>query len=200
MDALRAFILSFGLSLTDIEVPAETLYAENRQRLDATTARRSFVAEPVRVEVDGYPLDLAEVELPNHPDRAELGRRTVPAGPAFFLARQDVAAHSGEEVRLKDLVNIRLPGAGPAAGETLRATFTSRPNQKLPRLQWVGAARAVPVDVLEPDGTHRPGYGEPSLLGASPRDLFQFERFGFVRVDGDWATGTAPVRVVYGHP
>src|SRR3972149_2298500 len=28
--ALRRFILSFGLSLTDIEVPAETLYAEDR--------------------------------------------------------------------------------------------------------------------------------------------------------------------------
>ncbi len=91
MDALRQFTLSFGLSLADIEVPAETLYAENRKLIDATTPRRSFVADPVRVEVEGYPFDLSEVVLPNHPDRAELGTRRVRAGPIFFLARKDVA-------------------------------------------------------------------------------------------------------------
>jgi hypothetical protein len=70
----------------------------------------------------------------------------------------------------------------------------------LPRLQWVGATGAVAVDVLDLDGSHRRGFGESALLSAQPRDLFQFERFGFVRVDGDWVTGREPVRVVYGHP
>jgi glutamyl-tRNA synthetase len=200
MDALREFTLSFGLSLTDIEVPAETLYAENRKRIDATTFRRSFVADPVKVEVDGYPFDLAEVQLPNHPDRAELGARTVRAGPAFFLAREDVVAHAGKEVRLKDLLNVRLPAQIPPPGGTLRAAFTSRPNQRLPRLQWVGATGALAVDVLDIDGTHRQGLGEAALASAPPREIFQFERFGFVRVEGDWTTGTEPVRVVYGHP
>ena len=200
MDALRAFTLSFGLSLTDIEVPAETLYAENRKRIDATTPRRSFVAEPVKVEVEGYPFDLPEVTLPNHPDRAEMGSRSVRAGPVFYLAHADLAAHPGEEIRLKDLLNVRLPGEVPGPGGTIRATFTSRPNQRLPRFQWVGAAGAVPVDVLSVDGAHRPGVGEAALLSARPRDVLQFERFGFVRVDGDWTAGTEPVRVVYAHP
>ena len=200
MDALREFTLSFGLSLTDIEVPAETLYAENRKRIDATTPRRSFVPEPVRVEVDGYPFDLPEVELANHPDRPELGSRSVRAGPGFFLAHDDLKAHAGEEVRLKDLVNVRLPTEIPSAGGTLRATFTSRPNQRLPRLQWVSAAGAVPVDVLGLDGGHRGGVGEAALAEAHPRDLFQFERFGFVRVEVDRVAGQSPVRVVYGHP
>jgi len=200
MDALREFTLSFGLSLTDIEVPAETLYAENRKRIDASTFRRSFVAEPVKVDVEGYPFDLTEVLLANHPDRAELGARPVRAGPAFFLARQDVTDHLGEEVRLKDLVNVRLPQEPAPQEGALHAEFTSRPNKRLPRLQWVGATGAVPVDVLELDGSHRSGFGEASLASARPRDIFQFERFGFVRVDGDWTAGTEPVRVVYGHP
>ena len=200
MEALREFTLSFGLSLTDIEVPAETLYAQNRQRIDATTPRRAFVPEPVRLEVDGYPFDLADVSLANHPDRPELGTRSVRAGPAFYLATQDVRSRLGQEVRLKDLVNVRLPAEVPAAEATARAEFTSRPNQKLPRLQWVGAADAVPVDVLGVDGTHRRGFGEGALRGAYPREIFQFERFGFVRVDGDWSPGSLPVRVVYGHP
>ncbi len=200
MDALRAFTLSFGLSLADIEVPAETLYAENRQRIDATTVRRSFVADPVRVGVDGYPFELASVELANHPDRPELGRRTVRAGPDFYLAAKDLAAHPGEEVRLKDLVNVRLPAEVPGAGGSIRATFTSRPNQRLPRLQWVSAADALPVEVLSPEGGRSGGIGEAALAAAQPRDILQFERVGFVRVDGDWAPGSTPLRVVYGHP
>ncbi len=200
MEALREFTLSFGLSLTDIEVPAETLYAENRKRIDARTPRRSFVADPVKVEVDGYPFDLAETTLPNHPDRPELGTRSVRAGPTFYLARADVVAQAGREIRLKDLVNVRLPATVPDGTATVRAEFTSRPNQRLPRLQWVGAEAAVPVDVLDPDGRHRQGLGEGAILGARPEEIVQFERVGFVRLEKDWAPGSAPVRVVYGHP
>jgi len=200
MDTLREFTLSFGMSLADIEVPAETLYSENRKRIDGTTVRRSFVPEPVKVEVEEYPFDLAHVPLPNHPDRPELGTRTVRAGPAFFLPSRDLARHAGAEVRLKELVNVQLPAEIPASGGTVPARFTSRENRRLPRLQWVSAADAVPVDVLGIDGTHSSGVGEGSLRSARPRDLFQFERFGFVRVEGDWTPGSMPLRVVYGHP
>ena len=199
-DALREFTLSFGLSLADIEVPAETLYAENRKRIDATTVRRSFVAEPLRVEVDGYPFDLAEVELANHPDREDLGTRRVRAGPSFHLARTDVLGHLGEEVRLKDLINVQLPAEVPPADPVVRATFTTRPNKRLPRLQWVGATEAAAVDVLGIDGSHQRGLAEGSLRSARPREMFQFERFGFVRVERDWSPGEEPVRVVYAHP
>jgi glutamyl-tRNA synthetase len=200
MDALRAFILSFGLSLADIEVAAESLYAENRKRIDATTARRAFVPEPVRVDVAGYPFDLASVELPNHPDRPELGRRTVRAGPSFFLPGRDVAAHLGEEVRLKDLVNIRLGPSLPTTGAVMPTEFTSRENRKLPRLQWVSAAGAVPIDLLGIEGEHTQGIAEAALAGAQPREIFQFERVGFVRVDADAGREGEPRRVVFGHP
>ena len=200
MDALRAFILSFGMSLADIEVPAETLYAENRKRIDATTVRRAYVPVPFRVEVDGYPEGLATVDLPNHPDRPELGKRVAPAGPAFYLPHRDLVSRPGAEVRLKDLLNLKLPVEIPPPGGTLRATFTSRENQKLPRLQWVGAEGAVPVDLLDVEGTHSSGVGERALADAQPRDILQFERVGFVRVEADWTPGAKPLRVVYGHP
>ena len=200
MEALRTFILSFGMSLSDIEVAAESLYAENRKRIDATTPRRSFVADPVRVDVGGYPFDLAEVSLANHPDRPELGRRAVRAGPAFYLARRDLLDHAGEEVRLKDLANIRLPHPIDPACTRLAADFTSRENRRLPRLQWVGAADAVPVDLLGIEGDHTAGLAEAALREAAPRDLVQFERVGFVRLDADAAPGVVPRRVVYGHP
>ncbi len=200
MEALREFTLSFGLSLADIEVPAETLYSENRKRIDATTERRAFVPDPVTVEVEGYPLDLSRVTLPNHPDRVELGTRTVGAGPVFHLAHRDLAAHAGSEVRLKELINLRLPAEIPPPGGRTQAEFTSRENRKLARIQWVGAPEAVAVDVLGVDGNHLRGLGESALRTAEPGRVFQFERFGFVRVEKDWAMGSEPIRVVYGHP
>jgi glutamyl-tRNA synthetase len=200
MESLRQFILSFGMSLADIEVPAESLYSENRKRIDATTVRRAFVADPIRVDVEGYPFDLAHVTLPNHPDRPELGQRTVAAGPSFFLARRDLAAHPGEEVRLKDLVNVRLDAQVAPPGGTMRAVYTSRENRKLPRLQWVGVNGAVPVDLLGLEGDHSQGLGESTLTEARPGDIVQFERVGFVRVESDWVPGSTPLRVVYGHP
>jgi len=200
-EAMRRFTLSFGLSLADIEVPAETLYAENRQIIDATTERRSFVAGPTRVTVRGFPTDLREVELANHPDRPELGTRRVPAEGDFWLARADVDRFPGAEVRLKDLVNIRLPPAPPTGTDgPVEATFVDRPNRKLPRLQWVDAAHAVPVDLLGVEGEHRLGMGEESLGRARPGERFQFERVGFVRVESDWVPGTTPLRVCFGHP
>ncbi len=200
MEALRSFILSFGLSLADIEVAAETLYSENRKRIDATTPRRAYVHDPVPVDVEGYPFDLGSVPLPNHPDRLELGERSVRAGPSFYLARKDVLAHLGEEVRLKDLVNIRLPAAVPEAPAAVHAEFTTRENRKLPRLQWVGRDGAVAVDILGIEGEHTLGFAERAVGEAHPRDILQFERVGFVRIDGDWKPGTSPVRSVYGHP
>lgn len=200
MDALREFILSFGMSLADIEVPAETLYSENRKRIDATTVRRAFVPDPVRVEVEGYPFDLSQVTLANHPDRPELGTRTVVAGPTFFLPRRDLSAHAGEEIRLKDLLNVRLGREIAPSSGVMHAVFTSRENRKLPRVQWVGAEGALPVDLLGLEGDHSLGLGESALAAARPGNVVQFERVGFVRVDDDWTPGSSPLRVVYGHP
>ncbi len=197
---MRRFTLSFGLSLADIEVPAETLYAENRGIIDATTVRRAFVEDPVRGEVDAYPAGLGRASRATQPDPDALGRREVVAGPSFYLSRADVVRFAGAEIRLKDLVNIQLPGEVPADAPTRSARFTSRENRKIPRVQGGGAEGAVPVDLLGLEGEHRRGMGETALAEARPRDIYQFERVGFVRVDGDWRPGSTPVRVVFGHP
>lgn len=201
VEAIRSFTLSFGLSLADIEVPAETLYAQNRAIIDPTTARRLFVPDPRRIRVDGYPADLGPVELPNHPERAELGTRRVATGPEFWLPAAELVRNAGSEIRLKDLLNIQLPpDLSSGSDGSVLATFTTKENKRLPRIQWVSAADAVAVDILEVDGTHRTGLGEAALRAASPGDRLQFERVGFVRVEKDWQPGTTPLRVCYGHP
>ncbi|MHB1867265.1 MAG: glutamate--tRNA ligase [Thermoplasmata archaeon] len=199
MEAVRKFVLSFGLSLSDVEVPAETLYAENRQIIDATIPRRAFVSNPRPLTVRGFPRELTEISLANHPDRPEMGRRSLALTDTFYLSGTDLTAHPGAEVRLKDLLNLRLPSEIPAQGPVI-GEFTSRENRRLPRLQWVPQAGAVPVDLLQIDGTHTVGMGEPSLASAEPGTSYQFERVGFVRLESDRPRGEVPIRVVFGHP
>jgi glutamyl-tRNA synthetase len=199
-EALRRFTLSFGLSLADIEVPAETLYAENRSIIDPITPRRAFVPRPVRLDISGFPANLESVELQNHPDQVELGKRRIPVGSRIFLGRTDVERHLGTEVRLKELVNVELDGTIVSGTESIAARFTSRENRKLPRLQWVSAKAAVQVDMLNVDGSHTKGLGESTLLRSAPGDVVQFERVGFVRFEENWPRGTEPVRVCFGHP
>jgi glutamyl-tRNA synthetase len=201
VEALRKFTLSFGLSLADIEVPAETLYAENRTVIDSVTPRRLFVPDPRRVRVAGYPEGLGPVSLPNHPDRAEMGSRLVATGPDFWLPGAELVKNAGTEIRLKDLLNIQLPSdLTPGPDGSVVAPFTSKENKRLPRIQWVGANDTVPVDILDVDGRHRSGLGEAALRAAAPGDRLQFERVGFVRVESDWRPGASPLRVCYGHP
>lgn len=197
-EAVRQFILSFGLSLADIEVPAETLYAMNRHLIDPTTPRRAFVPGPVPVKVMGDPLGPRAVALANHPEHPEMGERTLQVEDSFYLPGRDVDAHRGEEVRLKDLLNVRLPppgGPGP-----LLAEFTSQPNKPLPRLQWVPMGEAVPVSVLGIEHQRTEGFGEGDLARAPEGSLFQFERFGFVRADALPASPGEPRRFFFAHP
>ncbi|MCI4321433.1 MAG: hypothetical protein L3K05_03910, partial [Thermoplasmata archaeon] len=194
-----SFTMSFGLSLADIEVPAETLYAENRTRIDPIARRRMFAADPVTLQVEGFPADLISVTLPNHPERQELGDRTLPLSGSFLLARSDVVAHAGETIRLKDLANVELPATIPDSGP-VAGTFAGRENRRVPRLQWIPEGHSVSVDLLDLQGQHLVGVAEAALRDAAPGEVLQFERFGFVRTEDDWTPRSSPVRVCYGHP
>jgi glutamyl-tRNA synthetase len=171
-DAIRSFILSFGMSLTDIEVPAENLYAENRKLIDPTARRYFFVPAPVEIEIEDLP-QIEHVTVPNHPDRGELGARHVKVDKRVSLACDDFEKFKGREIRLKDFCNIILQKI---------ANFTSRENKEIPRIQWV-AGDGVKVRVIMPDGSVIAGIGERALLETKVNNVVQFERFGFVRID-----------------
>ncbi|MGQ0798045.1 MAG: glutamate--tRNA ligase family protein, partial [Methanobacteriota archaeon] len=169
--ALRDFVTSFGLSLTDIEVPAETLYAENRKLIDEAANRYFFVADPVGVEIEGLP-KVNVVRPPLHPDFPMRGHREIPVEGKLYVAREDFERSQGKEVRLKDFCNVVLER---------RARFVSMENKDIPKIQWVD--HGVAAHVVMPDGSNAKGLVEPAVAHLKVDDVVQFERFGFVRVD-----------------
>jgi glutamyl-tRNA synthetase len=182
--ALREFVLSFGLSLNDIEVPAETLYAENRRMIDKDANRYFFVPDPVAVEIEGLP-PIERVKAPLHPEFPGRGERELPAGPKVHVAKEDFDRFRGKEVRLKDFCNVVLDH---------RARFLSMENRDIPKIQWV--KHGVNVHLVLPDGSESRGLGEPLVASLKVDDIVQFERIGFARIDH---VSKAEVRAYFAH-
>ena len=182
--ALREFVLSFGLSLNDIEVPVESLYAENRKLIDKDANRYFFVPNPVAVEIVGLPT-VERVKAPLHPDFPGRGEREIPVGAKVHVAKDDFAKFFEKEVRLKDFCNIVLDR---------RARFVSMENKEIPKIQWV--THGVNVHLVMPDGSESRGLGEPLVGSLKVDDVVQFERVGFARIDH---VSKAEVRAYFGH-
>jgi len=169
--ALRSFVLSFGLSLTDVEVSAETLYAVNRALIDADANRYFFVPDPVKIDIHGLP-PVGPVRVPLHPDFRGRGERVLEAGSAVHVAHEDFERFRGREVRLKDFCNIVLDRA---------ARFTSMQVKDVPKIQWL--VHGVTTKVVMPDGGEVDGTAEPAVKSLPVDTIVQFERFGFCRID-----------------
>jgi len=182
--ALRDFVLSFGLSLTDIEVAAETLYAENRARIDKDANRYFFVPDPVSVEIDGLPA-VRVVKAPLHPDFPGRGEREIPIDGKIQVAGEDFAKFRGKEIRLKDFCNVVLDR---------RSRFVSMENKDIPKIQWVD--HGFPTRVVMPDGSEARGLSEPAVASLKTDGVVQFERFGFVRIDH---VSRSEVRAYFAH-
>jgi glutamyl-tRNA synthetase len=182
--ALRTFVLSFGLSLADIEVPAETLYAENRKLIDKDANRYFFVPDPVSIEILGLP-PVRVVRAPLHPDFPGRGQREIPVEGKIQVAREDLERFRGKEVRLKDFCNVVLDQ---------RARFVSMENKDIPKIQWVD--HGVPAHLVMPDGSTSKGPAEPAVASLKVDDLVQFERVGFARIDH---VSKAEVRAHFAH-
>jgi glutamyl-tRNA synthetase len=182
--ALRDFVLSFGLSLTDIEVPAETLYAENRKLIDESANRYFFVPDPVGMEIEGLP-KVNVVTPPLHPDFPMRGRREIRVDGKVYVAREDVEKFHGKEVRLKDFCNVVLDK---------RPRFVSMENKDIPKIQWVD--HGVSTRVVLPDGSEAKGLAEPAVASLRVDDVIQFERFAFVRIDH---VSRSEVRAYFAH-
>jgi glutamyl-tRNA synthetase len=170
-EAIRTFILSFGTSLTDVEVSAENLYAENRKAVDAQANRFFFVPDPVKITIEELP-PIHEVHAPVHPDFPDRGKRTLPVSPTVYVSSVDYYAFTRQEIRLKDFCNVVLD---------TRSTFTSREVKDIPKIHWV--SDGIPTRVIMPDNGVAVGLAEVNLRAAKVGDVVQLERFGFVRVD-----------------
>ena len=209
--AIRKFVLSLGLTLSETKPPFEALEAFNRKIVDPQSIRLFFVKDPVQLQVRNGDFT-RQVTLNNHPN-INLGHRNIRVSNCFYIAGDDAASlRVGDEIRLMELYNIRigdiksqhisqLHGSYSASCDTSRLIIAEQTGDYLehdmPKIQWVAVEDALPYSIVIPRALYIEenyntnsletceGFAESYVSTLKQGTIIQFVRFGFCRIDGD---------------
>ncbi len=104
------FVQKAGISKADSIVDVSMLESCIRNELNDSAERRVAVMDPIKVVLTNYPEDKEETfELPNHPNKPELGTRSVPFTRELYIERSDFMEDAPKKFfRLKPDGEVRL--------------------------------------------------------------------------------------------
>lgn len=202
-DALRRIIYEVGPRPVEATLSWENINAQDRKEIDKIARRYHFVPDPIPLSVNGVPHGF-DARLPRHPDRPELGARTLKVSPTDGTAKvwvsgtdRDLLAKS-KVVRLMELFNIEIEDMRV---DGVRAQFHSEEYEKAkviraPLIQWLPETQRLPCNVVMPDATTTTGFLEEGVLVEPVGTIIQMVRVGFGRID---QANKSSVTVYYSH-
>ena len=111
--AIFNFVRAAGVSKANSLVDINMLEHCIREELNENAPRRIAIAHPIKVVIDNYPADMEETfDLPNHPQRCELGTRPLSFTREIYIDASDFAEVPPPKFfRLKPEGEVRLMGA-----------------------------------------------------------------------------------------
>ncbi|MCX7105267.1 MAG: glutamine--tRNA ligase/YqeY domain fusion protein [Methylococcales bacterium] len=165
--AIRDFCERIGVTKQNSWIEMGVLEYCIREDLNENALRAMAVLQPLRVVIDNYPEDqIEELEISNHPQKPELGKRKVPFTKVILIEQDDFAEIPppkfkrlvvGEEVRLRGSYVIRcnevIKNAEGAIIE-LHCTYDTDTLGKNPEgrkvkgvIHWVSEQQSHPAEV-----------------------------------------------------
>ena len=193
--AIRDFCQRIGVTKQDNTVEMSTLEFCVREDLNQNAPRAMAVIDPVKVVIENYSDHLDEVlNMPNHPNRPELGNREVVFTRELFIDRADFREEAnknykrlvlGKEVRLRNAYVIRADRVEKDEnGEitTIYCSYDPATLNKNPEdgrkvkgvIHWVSAKFALPAEIRLYDrlfNTPNPGSADDFLTTINPNSL-----------------------------
>ena len=111
--AIFNFVRAAGVSKANSLVDINMLEHCIREELNENAPRRIAIAHPIKVIIDNYPADKEETfDLPNHPQKSELGTRSLAFTREIYIDAADFAEVPPPKFfRLKPDGEVRLMGA-----------------------------------------------------------------------------------------
>jgi glutaminyl-tRNA synthetase len=196
-EGFRLFAERIGVSKADSWIEYSILEDCMREHLNEVAQRRIAVLDPLRLVIDNYPAGQEEeCFAPNHPQKPELGKRSIPLSRELWIEREDFAEtppkgffrlFPGNSVRLRYAYVVKctgfekdsvgrvttvhceyLPGtkSGTAGAEAVKVKGN---------IHWVSAAHAREAEVRIYDRLFmvpHPGSGERDfLLDLNPESM-----------------------------
>ena len=187
--AIRNIMIHVGPKPVNVSISWDNFAAENRQIIEPNSNRYSFVENPIKLVLRKVEKTIT-AELPVHPDYPERGNRVHILEPkegevSLNLSKNDLnKLKKGKLVRLMGVANIKITNIG----EVIEAEYHSEDYQiareeEAPFLNWLTYGEGVDAKIILPDASEALGLAEKSVHEMKTGDMFQFERFGYCRVE-----------------
>jgi len=194
-EAIRKFVISLGITLSETKPSMEILESFNRKILDPISLRLFFVKNPIEIHLDRLNFDW--VEIKNHPT-LEMGRRRVDVEKILYISNDDaIKLKIGDTVRLMDLCNIEIMDIATFEDKKILSVknIGNELSHNIQKIQWVSKQGSIEFKILRPmplyNGEH---YNENSLIidtglcesfvsTLKSGTIIQFVRYGFCRID-----------------
>ncbi len=168
-EAIRLFCDRIGVSKADTWIDMGVLEQALRDDLDAKAPRATAVLDPIRLVITNWPAGSVETcSAPVHPQRPEMGQRSIPISGELWIERDDFAEtppkgffrlFPGNMVRLRYGYVIKCTGCEKnAQGEITAVLAELMPDSRSGtpgadaykvkgNIHWVSAAQSVPAQV-----------------------------------------------------
>lgn len=166
--AIRDFCQRIGITKQENMVEMSTLEFCVREDLNENAPRAMAVLDPVRVIIENFSDSIDEIlTMPNHPNRPELGNRSVAFTREIFIDRADFKEEAnknykrlvlGKEVRLRNAYVIRADRVEKNSDDEITAIYCSYDPTTLNKnpedgrkvkgvIHWVSAKFALPAEI-----------------------------------------------------
>ena len=167
-ESIRNFCDRIGVAKANSTVEFGLLEFSVREHLNEVAPRVMAVLDPLKVVLENYPEDLTEeFSRPNHPQKPEMGSRTVPFSREIYIERSDFMEDAprkffrltlGREVRLMGAYYVTCRDViKDEAGNVIELRCTYDPESRggnspdgrkvKGTLHWVSAEHGVPAEV-----------------------------------------------------
>jgi glutaminyl-tRNA synthetase len=130
-EGFRLFADRIGVAKADSWIDYGVLEDCMREVLNESTPRRVAVLDPLKLVIDNYPADKEELtEAPNHPQKPEWGKRSLPFSRELWIEREDFMEnppkgyfrlYPGNEVRLRYGFVVKCTGCDKDAAGNVTA-------------------------------------------------------------------------------
>jgi glutaminyl-tRNA synthetase len=162
-EGFRRFAERIGVSKANQLIDFAVLEDVMREHLNEVAPRRMAVLDPLRLVIENWPKGKEEmVEVPNHPQKPDWGRRQVPFTGELWIEREDYAEtppkgyfrlYPGNQVRLRYGYVVKCLGMEDGV---VRCTYEPESRSGTPgadrfkvkgNIHWVSAAHAHAAEV-----------------------------------------------------
>ncbi|MBF8999824.1 MULTISPECIES: glutamine--tRNA ligase [Vibrio] len=199
--SIREFCKRIGVTKQDNMIEFSSLESCIRDDLNENAPRAMAVLDPVKIVIENYDADKVEVlNLPNHPNKPEMGEREVPFTREVWIEREDFREEAnkkykrlvlGKEVRLRGAYVIkaeRIEKDDAGNITTIYCTYDSETLGANPSdgrkvkgvIHWVSVGEGVPAEFRLYDRLFtvpNPGAADDFAATINPESLVKQQGF-----------------------